>query len=499
MGVMLGDGCLINNNFSTADEEIVEYIKENLHEGYDVNRRNKYDYAITSTKTKAEIQSLNSRQIPWNHYVEIFKDLDLRGKRSHEKFIPEIYKNGSVSQRIQLIQGLMDTDGEVDKKTGSLSYTTVSEQLCDDFVEIVRSIGGIAKVRTRIPTYTYNGEKRQGKLAYTVRIRYPEPRKLVSLSRKVNRTPENYQYKDLKLRIETIAKVTPAEAQCIMIDHVDHLYITDEYVVTHNTYLCKKLAEHTGAKLLRYDMSEYQEKHTVSKLIGAPPGYVGHGEGKNGEGQLIQEVEANPNCILLLDEVEKAASEVTTILLQVMDDGRLTSSKGKTVDFTNVTLILTSNLGAADSERKRIGFGDQANTMAYDEALKKHFTPEFRNRLDAVVQFNKLEDREIKMIVNAELSDLQNTILEQHITMSYTPKARTMLAREGFDELMGARPLKRLIQDKIKKPLSKEILFSDLGQHGGIVKVDYVNDDFVLQVAKINPPPAEPTVANAEA
>lgn len=268
---------------------------------------------------------------------------------------------------------------------------------------------------------------------------------------------------------------------------------------TGKTYLCKKLAEHTGAKLLRYDMSEYQEKHTVSRLIGAPPGYVGHGEGKNGEGQLIQEVEANPNCILLLDEVEKAASEVTTILLQVMDDGRLTSSKGKTVDFTNVTLIMTSNLGAADSEKKKIGFGDQSNTMAYDDALKQHFAPEFRNRLDAVVQFNKLEDREITMIVNSELNDLNKTVNEKGITLTFTPKARGQLARDGFDELLGARPLKRLIQDKIKKPLSKYILFGDLGKYGGVVKIDYVNDEYEVTVARTNEPPQPAPPASTQA
>jgi ATP-dependent Clp protease ATP-binding subunit ClpA len=267
---------------------------------------------------------------------------------------------------------------------------------------------------------------------------------------------------------------------------------------TGKTYVCKKLAEHTGSKLIRFDMSEYQEKHSVSRLIGAPPGYVGHGEGKNGEGQLIQEVESNPNCILLMDEVEKAAPEILTILLQVMDDGRLTSSKGKTVDFTNVTLVMTSNLGASDSEKNKIGFGNQTNVTAYDDALKRFFAPEFRNRLDAIITFNKLGPAEINMIVNAEITELNKTTMQQDISLVFTPHARKHLAEQGFDELLGARPLKRIIQEKIKKPLSREILFSKLGLAGGTVKVDFVKE-FTITTVTLNDPPADDTArATAE-
>ena len=147
-------------------------------------------------------------------------------------------------------------------------------------------------------------------------------------------------------------------------------------------------------------MSEYQERHSVSKLIGAPPGYVGHAEGKMGQGQLLSEVEENPNCVLLLDEVEKAAPEVLQVLLQVMDDGNLTGSTGKKVDFTNVVLLMTSNLGAASSETLKIGFGDQAKTKEIEKAVEKFFTPEFRNRLDGVVKFNKLDPELMLMIVD---------------------------------------------------------------------------------------------------
>lgn len=494
MGIMLGDGCLQNTNFSSADEEIVSYIRSNLQEGYDVRHRDNYDYSIISTKPRREIQSLNSKQEKWHYYVEAFTGLGLRGTRSHEKFIPDVYKSGSRSQRIQLIQGLMDSDGHV-CGSGSMSFTSVSKQLAEDFQEIVRSIGGISKLKvSKNRTYMYNGVKTPCRDAYTVSVRYKTPRDLVRLSRKVNSAPgDDYQYKNLKLRIDNIEKVSTEQAQCIMVDHPDHLYITDDYVVTHNTFFCKKLAEITGSKLVRFDMSEYQEKHSVSRLVGAPPGYVGHGEGKNGEGQLIQEVSNNPNCILLLDEVEKAAPEVMTLLLQVMDDGRLTSSKGKTVDFTNIILVLTSNLGAKEAERNRIGFGDQSNARAFESAIKDYFPPEFRNRLDATVMFNKLATNEIKLIVNAELKLLNDMTLQQHISIVATPKAKKVLIEQGFDELMGARPLKRLIQDEIKKPLSKLILFGGLKDAGGVVKVDVVNNEFEVTIATLNPPKAQVT------
>lgn len=246
------------------------------------------------------------------------------------------------------------------------------------------------------------------------------------------------------------------------------------------TFTAKKLAELLGTKLVRFDMSEYMEKHSVSKLIGAPPGYVGHGEGKMGEGQLIAEIDANPNCVLLLDEIEKAAPEVFTVLLQVMDDGRLTSSKGKTVDFSNVTLIMSANAGAADAERKKIGFGNQDNTTAVDTELKRLFSPEFRNRLDAVIKFNKLGINEMRMVVDAEITEIENMLEPKKCTINVLPDARDWLATHGLDPLMGARPLVRLVEETIKKPLSKEILFGKL-KDGGRVVVSLSNDKLVIE------------------
>ena len=251
---------------------------------------------------------------------------------------------------------------------------------------------------------------------------------------------------------------------------------------TGKTYTAKQLAIQLGVKLIRFDMSEYMEKHTVSKLIGAPPGYVGHGEGKMGEGQLIQAVDTNPNCVLLLDEIEKAHMDVMTVLLQVMDDGRLTSAKGKTVDFSNVVIIMSSNLGAADAEKLKIGFGSQDNSGAVDAEIKKFFSPEFRNRLDGIVKFNKLSMDGMNLIVNAEVEKTEAMLVSKNITINVTQAARNWLATNGYDPKMGARPFERLFEQKVKKPLSKEILFGKLRGAGGRANVDVVDGDIAVNV-----------------
>lgn len=250
---------------------------------------------------------------------------------------------------------------------------------------------------------------------------------------------------------------------------------------TGKTYTAKKVAEALGIKFARFDMSEYMEKHTVSKLIGAPPGYVGHGEGKMGEGQLIQTVETNPNCVLLLDEIEKAHPDVLTVLLQVMDDGRLTSSKGKTVDFSNVILIMSANLGAADAEKLKIGFGDQDNGSAVDKEIKRVLSPEFRNRIDAIVKFNKLTMVEMNLIVAAEVEKTEAMLSPKGISLNVTQQARDWLAQNGYDPKMGARPFERLFEDKVKKPLSTEILFGGL-KNGGRANVDLVDGKIAVSV-----------------
>lgn len=250
---------------------------------------------------------------------------------------------------------------------------------------------------------------------------------------------------------------------------------------TGKTETARAFANELNCKLVKFDMSEYQERHSVAKLIGAPPGYVGHAEGKMGQGQLLAQVEENPNCVLLLDEVEKAAPEVLQVLLQVMDDGRLTGSAGKEVDFSNVVLLMTSNLGAADSEKRRIGFGDSAKEGEIDRAVENFFAPEFRNRLDAVVQFSKLGNNQMLRIVDRLVEDTNKLLSSNNSTVriKITDAARTQLAEQGYEPTMGARPLKRLFEEKIKKPLSKKILFDNLSDCW--IEVDYGSENFTLQ------------------
>ena len=252
---------------------------------------------------------------------------------------------------------------------------------------------------------------------------------------------------------------------------------------TGKTYFAKSLASELGVKLVRFDMSEYQESHTVAKLIGAPPGYVGHGEGGSGGGLLTSAIENDPNCVLLLDEIEKAAPEVTQVLLQVMDDGRLTSSTGNTVDFSNCVLLMTSNLGAADSEIRAIGFGSHEKQGVEDKAIRNFFSPEFRNRLDKVLHFNSLTEDHMLLIVDRHIDEINQSLKSQKITVTVNVTAKRWIASQGFDPKMGARPLERLIRDQIKKPLAQEIVLGNLSG-GGKVKISLVKNDLKLSYTK---------------
>ena len=235
---------------------------------------------------------------------------------------------------------------------------------------------------------------------------------------------------------------------------------------TGKTETARQLASTLGIELLRFDMSEYMERHTVSRLIGAPPGYVGFDQG----GLLTDAVDQHPHSVVLLDEIEKAHPDVFNILLQVMDHGQLTDSNGKKIDFRNVVLIMTSNAGASDAQRNTIGFGRGKQDDEVDEALKRLFTPEFRNRLDAIVQFKPLTPEIIRQVVLKFVMQLEAQLADRHVTIETSDEAADWLAKNGFDELYGARPLARVIQESIKKPLADEILFGRLTK-GGHVQV----------------------------
>jgi len=246
---------------------------------------------------------------------------------------------------------------------------------------------------------------------------------------------------------------------------------------TGKTETAKALANQLGVKLVRIDMSEYMEKHSVSKLIGSPPGYVGH---EDNAGILITKLQESPNCVLLLDEIEKAHPDVSQILLQVMDNGKLTGSNGKEADARNCTLILTTNLGAKDAEKNTIGFGSNDSEHVYeDKALKKFFSPEFRNRLDGVITFASLGKPVMMKIVGKFLLELKNMVKDKDINITVSDDALDHLVDKGFDPKMGARPLQRVIDQDIKRPLSKQMLFGDL-KNGGVVNIDFQDNKLVL-------------------
>ncbi|ALN91326.1 MULTISPECIES: ATP-dependent Clp protease ATP-binding subunit ClpA [Lysobacter] len=242
------------------------------------------------------------------------------------------------------------------------------------------------------------------------------------------------------------------------------------------TEVTKQLALQLGIELVRFDMSEYMEPHSVSRLIGAPPGYVGFDQG----GLLTEKIVKTPHCVLLLDEVEKAHPDIFNILLQVMDRGTLTDTNGREANFKNVIVVMTTNAGAAQASRRSIGFTKQDHSTDAMEVIRKGFSPEFRNRLDAVVQFQALGFDHILRVVDKFLIELESQLHEKNVTLTATPTARDWLAQHGFDPLMGARPMARVIQDQIKRPLADELLFGKL-VGGGRVTIDVKDDQLVVE------------------
>ncbi|UCB53804.1 MAG: ATP-dependent Clp protease ATP-binding subunit ClpA [Thiotrichales bacterium] len=243
------------------------------------------------------------------------------------------------------------------------------------------------------------------------------------------------------------------------------------------TEVCKQLAQVMGIELVRFDMSEYMERHTVSRLIGAPPGYVGFDDG----GLLTEAITKQPHSVLLLDEIEKAHPEVFNILLQVMDHGTLTDSNGRKTDFRNVIIIMTTNAGAQLMSRRTMGFTEQQNDLDGMEEIKRLFTPEFRNRLDSIVQFGALDEKTIASVVDKFLVELETQLDEKKVSLQVDDDARTWIAEKGYDVKMGARPMARVIQEHLKKPLANELLFGNLAR-GGKVTVTVVDGELSIEI-----------------
>ncbi|MCP4875173.1 MAG: ATP-dependent Clp protease ATP-binding subunit ClpA [Gammaproteobacteria bacterium] len=255
------------------------------------------------------------------------------------------------------------------------------------------------------------------------------------------------------------------------------------------TEVCRQIAKIMGIELIRFDMSEYMERHTVSRLIGAPPGYVGYDQG----GLLTEELNKHPYSVVLLDEIEKAHPDVFNLLLQVMDSGTLTDSNGRKADFRNTILVMTTNAGAEQMSRASMGFTLQDHTLDAGEAIKKVFTPEFRNRLDATIQFKALDTNVILNVVDKFLIELESQLEAKKVSMTVSDSARRWLAEKGYDPKMGARPMARVIQDEIKQVLANELLFGEL-TNGGRVKIDIENDSLNCQVIKTQKPKREAPV-----
>ncbi len=255
------------------------------------------------------------------------------------------------------------------------------------------------------------------------------------------------------------------------------------------TEVAKQLADTMGVELLRFDMSEYMERHTVSRLIGAPPGYVGFDQG----GLLTDGVDQNPHCVVLLDEIEKAHPDLFNILLQIMDHGKLTDHNGKQVDFRNIILIMTSNVGAMELQKAPIGFGRKREAGDDEDVINRTFSPEFRNRLDAIISFAPLPPEVVRRVVEKFVLQLESQLAERNITINLMPEAADWLAVRGYDERMGARPLSRVIQEHVKKPLADEVLFGQL-QNGGMVTVAVIGEgnDARLELVAVPPAPARP-------
>ncbi len=254
------------------------------------------------------------------------------------------------------------------------------------------------------------------------------------------------------------------------------------------TEVARQLARSLAIELIRFDMSEYMERHTVSRLIGAPPGYVGFDQG----GLLTDAIDQHPHAVLLLDEIEKAHPDLFNILLQVMDHGKLTDHNGKSVDFRNVILIMTTNAGAQEMAKTAIGFGREVRVGEDTEAINRMFSPEFRNRLDATIGFANLPPEVVARVVDKFIMQLEAQLADRQVTIELSDGARAWLARKGFDPLYGARPLARMIQEYVKKPLAEELLFGKL-EKGGLVRVDVKDDKLTFSYPDPQlPPPGEP-------
>ncbi len=501
LGALLGDGCLRNRitGFSSIDIEILGRVMDTLPLKTGLvqySGQASCDYIVKGSGTSGNAHG------GFQHAVrKHLETLGLNGKHSYDKFIPEIYKYASVAQRMALLQGLMDTDGTVGKK-GSISFSSSSRILAADVQEIVWSLGGIARITERKTGYTYKGIRKIGRISYTVHIRIRNGKNLFSLQRKKDRVPQNYQYADrLNLRIIGIERLPDEYTQCISVTNPDGLYITDGYVVTHNTRSIEVATEIlfggcTNA-FVKIDCAEFQSNHEISKLLGAPAGYIGH---KETSPVFTQDVlnrfhtEKIKMSFVLFDEIEKASDALWQLLLGVLDKGTLTLGDNRKVDFSNCIIVMTSNLGAVEMSKlanAKMGFAPQISIGDIDTKLasvangaaKKRFTPEFMNRIDNIVVFKALQQNHLKAILELELRAVQERILHAEcpaFILEWTDAAVEFLLEHGTSVQYGARELKRTIEKHVVQALT-DVLLGVGVDNADTLTIDIENGAVVLK------------------
>jgi phosphate starvation-inducible protein PhoH len=377
LGSLIGDGGMTNNSltFSNQDEEVLELVGEHLDErGYQLKKfkHGKYDYGITSIN---KIKTSGKK----GHYTNLFKlelgELNLYGKKSENKFIPTIYKNSSKRQKLELIQGLMDTDGTTDTRRCSVSFSTSSKQLCEDFVDMINSIGGITKIYEKSPTYTYKGEVRNGLINYIISIRYPNPEDLFMLKRKKN-ICKNYQYKNLNLRIKNIEYVGKKESQCIMISDDNHLYVTDNYITTHNTYLA--CAE--ALKLIK-SKPKYKKILLVKSVIQLPGEELGFLPGDLKD-------KLDPYMISFIDNFEKIIGESLTNKLRelgLIQIQPLAFVRGRSIDNTIIIIDEAQNISIQNMRTLMTRIGDNSKMVILGDVKQKDIKNPKNSSLEVVI------------------------------------------------------------------------------------------------------------------
>ena len=405
-------------------------------------------------------QTFDVEQPTIDEAIDILKGL----KKHYEAFHNVTYTDGALESAVRL----------------SVKYVH-NKFLPDKAIDMIDAAGAVCKIRSDVKEVTETDIEtevaRISRLPMDT-IRLKDSNKLETLESDI----KSVVFGQSEAIDKIVSQVILSKAGLRETDKTRGAYLLVGPTGTGKTELTKQLAKTLGIPLVRYDMSEFMEKHTISRLIGSPPGYVGYNDGNAGSGGLISAIEKTPECVLLLDEIEKAHPSVLNVFLQMMDNGVVSASNGKSVSARNLYLMMTSNLGAADTEQVTMGFlGGKQNDGAIDEAVKHGLSPEFRNRLDAVIKFDRLTPEISLMVVDKFIKDLKTMLEPKKVELQVDDALRNWLVEKGFNPKMGGRPLARCIQENIKVPLSKELVFGEL-KNGGTCRFDITEDKLTLKV-----------------